>query len=46
MSKTSLHFEWDSNKALINQNIHGITFTEASTVFYANSMPLLQTGGK
>lgn len=34
MNKTSLNFEWDSNKALINQNTHGITFTEASTVFY------------
>ena len=28
-----LHFEWDSQKDLINQRKHGISFTEAVTVF-------------
>ena len=29
-----LSFEWDENKNRINQKKHGITFEEASTVFY------------
>ena len=29
-----LSFEWDENKNRINQKTHGITFEEASTVFY------------
>ena len=29
-----VNFEWDNNKALINEKKHGITFEEASTVFY------------
>lgn len=27
-------FEWDENKNIINQQKHGISFEEASTVFY------------
>lgn len=27
------YFDWDENKARINQQKHGITFEEASTVF-------------
>lgn len=27
-------FEWDSNKATINQKKHGVTFEEAISVFY------------
>ena len=27
-------FEWDSNKAEINIRKHGVTFEEATTVFY------------
>lgn len=29
-----IKFEWDENKNRINQNKHGISFTEAQTVFY------------
>lgn len=29
-----VRFEWDNNKAVINEKKHGITFKEASTVFY------------
>lgn len=29
-----MHFEWDKNKNQINENKHGINFTEASTVFF------------
>ncbi|MBO4395439.1 MAG: BrnT family toxin [Eubacterium sp.] len=29
-----LSFEWDSQKDLINQEKHGISFREAKTVFY------------
>ncbi len=29
----SIKFEWDNNEALINIEKHGITFSEASTVF-------------
>ena len=28
-----LYFEWDPQKALINQKKHGVSFEEASTVF-------------
>ena len=28
-----LHFEWDSQKDLINRRKHGVSFEEASTVF-------------
>jgi hypothetical protein len=28
-----LKFEWDENKSLINDQKHGISFTEAKTVF-------------
>ncbi len=31
---TPLKFSWDENKALINQQKHGISFEEAKTVFY------------
>ena len=30
----SLKFEWDKNKNLINIKKHGVSFDEASTVFY------------
>lgn len=29
-----IKFEWDENKNKINQKKHGISFTEAKTVFY------------
>lgn len=29
-----LRFEWDENKNKINQRKHGISFEEATTVFY------------
>ena len=29
-----IKFEWDENKNRTNQNKHGISFTEAQTVFY------------
>lgn len=29
-----IEFEWDENKNRTNQNKHGISFTEAQTVFY------------
>lgn len=29
-----LNFTWDDNKALINQQKHGVSFEEAKTVFY------------
>ncbi|MBQ7917038.1 MAG: BrnT family toxin [Firmicutes bacterium] len=29
-----INFEWDENKNLINQRKHGISFSEAKTVFY------------
>jgi uncharacterized protein len=29
----SMVFEWDENKALRNQKVHGVTFGEAATVF-------------
>lgn len=28
-----IHFEWDPQKDLTNQKKHGVSFTEASTVF-------------
>lgn len=30
----TIKFEWDENKNRTNQNKHGISFTEAQTVFY------------
>ena len=27
-------FEWDENKNVINEEIHGVSFEEAKTVFY------------
>lgn len=30
----TIRFEWDENKNRINQQKHGISFEEASTVFY------------
>ena len=36
-----IHFEWDENKNRINIAKHGISFEEASTVFYdANALLL------
>jgi uncharacterized DUF497 family protein len=32
----ALEFTWDENKALTNQQKHGVSFTEAKTVFYDN----------
>ena len=29
-----MHFDWDQKKNLINQKKHGITFDEASSVFF------------
>lgn len=31
-----IKFEWDENKNRTNQKKHGISFTEAQTVFYDN----------
>lgn len=31
-----IRFEWDKNKNRTNQSKHGISFTEAQTVFYDN----------
>lgn len=31
-----IKFEWDENKNRTNQSKHGISFTEAQTVFYDN----------
>lgn len=36
-----MHFEWDSTKARTNLRKHGVTFDEASSVFYD---PLAVTG--
>lgn len=30
----AIHFEWNENKNIINQEKHGIAFEEAKTVFY------------
>lgn len=30
----SIQFEWDENKNQINQRKHGVSFSEAKTVFY------------
>lgn len=30
----TIHFEWDEQKSKLNAKKHGITFHEASTVFY------------
>jgi uncharacterized protein len=30
----SLHFDWDPAKAAANKRKHGVTFEEATTVFY------------
>ena len=30
----SIQFEWDENKNQINQRKHGVSFSEANTVFY------------
>ena len=37
-----ISFEWDDNKAAINEAKHHITFSEASTVF-ADEMPFCLT---
>jgi uncharacterized protein len=37
-----VHFEWDSGKAAKNLRKHGVSFEEASSVFYD---PLALTGG-
>lgn len=34
ISMDMIRFEWDENKARINQSKHGISFEEAQTVFY------------
>ena len=34
ISMEMIRFEWDENKAKINQSKHGISFEEAQTVFY------------
>lgn len=34
-------FEWDSNKAKINQLKHGVSFEEAMTVFYDDDALLI-----
>jgi uncharacterized protein len=34
VSMSELAFDWDSQKARINEQKHGISFTEAQTVFY------------
>jgi uncharacterized DUF497 family protein len=36
-----LKFTWDENKALTNQQKHGISFEEAKTVFYDNYARLI-----
>ncbi|SQE30738.1 Protein of uncharacterised function (DUF497) [Mannheimia haemolytica] len=34
-------FEWDSEKALRNQQKHGVSFIEAVSVFYDNNAMLI-----
>ncbi len=36
-----LKFTWDDNKALTNQQKHGVSFEEAKTVFYDNYARLI-----
>lgn len=36
-----IHFEWDEAKNRINKAKHGVTFEEASTVFYDENAILL-----
>jgi uncharacterized DUF497 family protein len=36
-----LKFTWDENKALTNQQKHGVSFEEAKTVFYDNYARLI-----
>lgn len=33
MNMKDISFEWDQNKSLLNKKKHGISFTEAQTVF-------------
>ncbi|KJH72535.1 BrnT family toxin [Aliterella atlantica] len=36
-----LKFEWDERKARVNEQKHGVSFTEAETVFYDENARLL-----
>ena len=36
-----ISFDWDENKNLSNQRKHGITFTEAKTVFFDENARLI-----
>ena len=38
----TLKFEWDENKNHINQKKHGVSFYEATTVFYDDSALVIQ----
>lgn len=38
---SSIKFEWDPIKNLMNQRAHGISFEEASTVFYDENARLI-----
>nr|WP_200892322.1 BrnT family toxin [Aliterella atlantica] len=36
-----MKFEWDERKARVNEQKHGVSFTEAETVFYDENARLL-----
>ncbi|MFZ4577936.1 MAG: BrnT family toxin [Myxococcota bacterium] len=38
---SDLHFEWDAGKSRSNQEKHGVSFSEATTVFYDEAALLL-----
>ena len=33
LARQAVEFEWDENKATSNENKHGVTFSEATTIF-------------
>jgi len=41
MAMSGLRFEWDSDKAESNEAKHGVSFEEASTVFYDDAALLI-----
>ena len=41
MSKNLLRFEWDPEKGQKNRNKHGVSFEEASTVFFDEEAVLI-----
>jgi len=38
---TNLRFAWDTHKSQVNQQKHGVTFSEAETVFYDENARLI-----